>query len=70
MLTLLSEGKSALPGYENAAPRVAPSMNVPGSNKRAISDRIVLPDGSMKDIHSIGHPVVDEAGDLIWYTSV
>jgi PAS domain S-box-containing protein len=27
--------------------------------------RLVLPDGSIKQIHAIGHPVVDEAGELI-----
>jgi two-component system sensor histidine kinase UhpB len=27
--------------------------------------RIVLPDGTMKYCHSIGHPVLDESGDLL-----
>ena len=27
--------------------------------------RIVLPDGSTKDIHSVGHPVFDDAGSLV-----
>jgi PAS domain S-box-containing protein len=27
--------------------------------------RIVLPDGTIKRLHSIGHPVVNEAGDLV-----
>ena len=27
--------------------------------------RIVLPDGAIRNLHSTGHPVVDEAGDLI-----
>ena len=27
--------------------------------------RLVLPDGSIRNIHSIGHPVVNEAGDLV-----
>jgi signal transduction histidine kinase len=29
--------------------------------------RIVLPDGSVKHIHAIGHPVLDEAGKLVEY---
>jgi len=29
--------------------------------------RIVLPDGSVKHIHAIGHPVFDEAGKLVEY---
>jgi PAS domain S-box-containing protein len=27
--------------------------------------RIVLPDGTIKNIHSIGHPILDERGDLV-----
>src|SRR5262249_34344925 len=27
--------------------------------------RIVLPDGTIKNIHSIGHPIVSEAGDIV-----
>jgi hypothetical protein len=30
-----------------------------------ISYRIVLPDGSIKYVHSVGHPVVNESGELI-----
>ena len=26
--------------------------------------RIVLPDGSLKNLHAIGHPILNEAGDL------
>ena len=29
--------------------------------------RIVLPDGSIKHIHNTGHPVLDDAGDIIEY---
>jgi DNA-binding NtrC family response regulator/PAS domain-containing protein len=29
--------------------------------------RIVLPDGTIKNIHTIGHPVLNEAGDLVEY---
>ncbi len=29
--------------------------------------RILLPDGSVKHIHSVGHPVLDEAGELVHY---
>ena len=29
--------------------------------------RIVLPDGTVKHIHAIGHPVRDEAGKLVEY---
>jgi len=32
--------------------------------------RIVLPEGSIKNIHSIGHPVVNEAGDLVEFIGV
>jgi formate hydrogenlyase transcriptional activator len=27
--------------------------------------RIVLPDGAIKDLHSVGHPVLNETGDLV-----
>src|SRR5262249_1930638 len=27
--------------------------------------RIVLPDGTIKNIHSIGHPIVSESGDIV-----
>src|SRR5205085_1985761 len=27
--------------------------------------RIVLPDGAIKHLHSLGHPVLDESGDLV-----
>ena len=30
--------------------------------------RIVHPDGAVRDIHSIGHPVLGPSGDLIEYT--
>ncbi len=30
-----------------------------------ISYRIVLPDGSIKHLHSVGHPVVNESGELV-----
>jgi PAS domain S-box-containing protein len=29
--------------------------------------RIVLPDGNLKDLHAIGHPVFDETGELVEY---
>src|SRR5256885_14051111 len=29
--------------------------------------RIVLPDGTMKHLHTIGHPVLNEAGDIVEY---
>jgi PAS domain S-box-containing protein len=32
-----------------------------------LTHRIVLPDGSMKYIHTLGHPVLDESGALVEY---
>ncbi|MEI4908033.1 hypothetical protein Q8G40_28525, partial [Klebsiella pneumoniae] len=29
--------------------------------------RIVLPDGSIKHIHNIGHPIVNESGELLTF---
>jgi transcriptional regulator with GAF, ATPase, and Fis domain len=32
-----------------------------------VDNRIVLPDGTIKHLHSIGHPVLNESGDLVEY---
>jgi PAS domain S-box-containing protein len=34
----------------------------------AVDLRLILPDGSMKYVHSIGHPVLNEAGELVEFT--
>jgi PAS domain S-box-containing protein len=33
----------------------------------ALNHRIVLPDGTVKHIHAIGHPVLDESGNVVEY---
>ena len=32
-----------------------------------VDHRLVLPDGSIKNIHTIGHPVLNESGDIVEY---
>jgi formate hydrogenlyase transcriptional activator len=37
----------------------------PGGPRFDVEHRIVLPDGAIKDLHTVGHPVLNESGDLV-----
>jgi signal transduction histidine kinase/PAS domain-containing protein len=50
-------------------PSVEEALNqaVRERNVFELDHRLLLPDGSIKNIHTIGHPVLNESGDLVEY---
>jgi len=45
---------------------IPPALSTSTATKRPAGYfRIVLPDGSVKHLHSIAHPVLDESGEII-----
>ena len=64
-----------MPSFETFRQRIHPDDRAKAAEilERAVSERtgyeldcrIVLPDGAMKYIHAIGHPVFNASGDLV-----
>lgn len=69
-----------MPDWEKRAARVHPADRThwTGSIERAIRDksdyevefRILLPDQRIKSVHTIGHPVLNSAGDLVQFVGI
>src|SRR5258705_10015115 len=69
--------ESGPPAFEKIRQRTHPEDRAKwqGAIDRAIAEksdyevefRILLPDGSVKHIHSVGHPVLNAAGDLVQF---
>jgi PAS domain S-box-containing protein len=67
--------ENGMPGWEKRLQRVHPEdrANWQGTIDRAIGEksdyqvefRILLPDGTVKYIHTVGHPVLNASGDLV-----
>jgi PAS domain S-box-containing protein len=69
--------EEGMPNWEKQLQRIHPEDRAKwqGAIERAIGEksdydvefRILLPDGSVKHIHSVGHPVLDASGDLVQF---
>src|SRR5256885_8571383 len=69
--------ENGLPAFEERRQRTHPEDRVKwqGAIDRAIAEkshyevefRILLPDGSVKHIHTVGHPVLNASGDLVQF---
>src|SRR5438270_281335 len=69
--------KDGMPPWEQRLQRIHPEDQARWQNaiNRAVSEkseydlefRILLPDGAIKHIHTIGHPILNESGDLVQF---